>query len=110
MKKGVRARWEGLNYPPAALRWFRGVRFSRLFSPTYVYGDIAAALKLEGSIPRAVFKLEYHTELRPPTTPKAVDTLECDSTEGAHKLTRSLLIAPVSVRPISYSKCGVFLA
>ncbi len=60
-------------------------------------------------MPRAVFKLEYHTELRPPTTPKVVDTLECDSTEGAHKLTRSLPIAPVSARPISYSKRGVFL-
>ncbi len=82
MKKGVRARWEGLNYPPAALRWFRGVRFSRIFSPIYVNGDITAALKLEGSKSRAVFKFEYHTELRPPTTPEVVDTLECDNKEN----------------------------
>ncbi len=109
MKKGVRARWEGLNYPPAALRWFRGVRFSRLFSPIYVYGDIAAVLKLDRSMPHAMFKLEYHTELGPPTTPKVVDTLECDSTEGAHKLNRSLPITPVSGNPIGSSKRGVFL-
>ncbi len=86
------------------------VSWSALFSPIYVYGDITTALKLEGSIPRAVFKLEYHTVLRPPTTPKVADTLECDSTEGAHKLNRSLPIAPVSGNPIGSSKRGLLLA